>query len=208
MGIGSTLPIARERSDCRNLFLKTVHPDSTARISTGDHHGPRPRDCLFQALVMFVLLSAVSIPALAEMPPLPRGKGEYCVEPTDVMRKEHMNFLLHQRDKTVYDGIRTKQHSLNNCVDCHVQTNAENEFIPIDAPGQFCEVCHTYTSVKLDCFECHATRPDGDPTQAHLDAAHGPLVAKSFRSRGQNSILSPLERGTELNSVPGGADTE
>ena len=39
---------------------------------------------------------------------------EACVEPTDVMRKEHYLFLLHQRDKTVIDGIRTKNHSLAN----------------------------------------------------------------------------------------------
>ena len=32
--------------------------------------------------------------------------------------------------------------------------------IPVNAPGQFCESCHTYAAVKMDCFECHATVPD------------------------------------------------
>ncbi|NKB76110.1 MAG: hypothetical protein GKR96_03455 [Gammaproteobacteria bacterium] len=83
-----------------------------------------------------------------------------CVEPTDIMRRDHMNFLLHQRDKTVREGIRTKQHSLKGCVDCHVKNNDQGEFIPVNAPEQFCAACHTYTSVKIDCFECHATTPD------------------------------------------------
>ena len=52
-------------------------------------------------------------------------KGEVCVEPTEVMRKYHMDFLLHQRDKTVHQGIRTKNHSLVNCIDCHVQKNTQ-----------------------------------------------------------------------------------
>ena len=58
-----------------------------------------------------------------------------CVEPTDVMRRYHMDFLLHQRDKTVYKGIRTKRHSLQGCVDCHVNRDDQGRFIPINAPG-------------------------------------------------------------------------
>ncbi len=118
---------------------------------------------LIRMAVMPVLL-AFSAGLFAEMPALPKGKGEFCVEPTSVMRKNHMQFLLHQRDKTVIDGVRTKKHSLTGCIDCHIQNNNEGEAIPIDAPGQFCEVCHTYSSVKLDCFECHATKPDSNLT--------------------------------------------
>ena len=32
------------------------------------------------------------------MPPLPEAKGEQCVEPTEVMRRRHAQFILHQRD--------------------------------------------------------------------------------------------------------------
>jgi hypothetical protein len=71
-----------------------------------------------------------------------------------------MDFLLHQRDRTVQEGIRTSNYSLVECIDCHVQKNTEGEFVQVDAPDQFCEACHAYTSVKLDCFECHATTPD------------------------------------------------
>ena len=117
---------------------------------------------------ILAILTILSATAFAEPPVVPRGKGDACVEPTDVMRKQHMDFLLHQRDRTVHEGIRTKQHSLVECIDCHVQQNSEGDFIPVDAPEQFCQVCHEYTSVKVDCFECHATTPD---TAAGVDSA-------------------------------------
>ncbi|MBX2882514.1 MAG: sulfur reduction protein DsrJ [Granulosicoccus sp.] len=118
--------------------------------------------------LLIVFAMAFSPILLGDMPELPRGKGDFCVEPTDVMRKNHMAFLLHQRDETVINGIRTKKHSLVGCIDCHVQSNSDGDFIPVDAPDQFCEVCHTFASVKLDCFECHATTPD-EPHSAMND---------------------------------------
>ncbi len=116
----------------------------------------------FLTALTLLLTSVIFSGAIAAEPVIPRGKGEFCVEPTDVMRKDHMKFLLHQRDATVYDGVRTKKHSLNECVTCHVQSNTQGDFIPVNAPDQFCESCHTFASVKLDCFECHATTPDSE----------------------------------------------
>ena len=109
---------------------------------------------------MIIVCAVLLADAFADPPQLPRGKGDACVAPVDVMRKQHMDFLLHQRDRTVHEGIRTPRFSLVECVSCHVQENAAGESIPVDAPEQFCEACHTYVSVKLDCFECHATTPD------------------------------------------------
>ncbi len=86
-------------------------------------------------------------------------KGQGCVEPTDVMRRSHMDFLLHQRDATVYEGIRTVKHSLKACIDCHVSHDQQNKPVAINAEGQFCQACHVYAAVKVDCFECHATKP-------------------------------------------------
>lgn len=99
------------------------------------------------------------------------GKG--CVEPTDVMRAHHMEFLFHQRDATVHEGIRTVKHSLNACIACHVSHDAQGEPVPINAGGQFCQACHAYASVGLDCFDCHATKPTAaqSVTQAPLPAA-------------------------------------
>ena len=38
--------------------------------------------------------------------------AEHCVEPTEIMRRNHMDFLLHQRDETVLKGVRTQKYSL------------------------------------------------------------------------------------------------
>ncbi len=102
---------------------------------------------------------SISTPADIPLPAPPKAKGDRCVEPTDLMRRNHMEFLLHQRDETVHRGIRTKKHSLVECLTCHTQTDAAGHYIPINAPGQFCQDCHAYSGVKMDCFECHATKP-------------------------------------------------
>jgi hypothetical protein len=46
------------------------------------------------------------------LPVIPPAMGERCVEPNDVMRREHMDFLMHQRDDTVHAGIRGAKYSL------------------------------------------------------------------------------------------------
>jgi len=80
-------------------------------------------------------------------------KGEQCVEPVDVMRRNHMQLILHQRDKTMHEGIRTTQHSLNKCVDCH----ADKKTGSVLGKDGFCENCHRYSAVSIDCFECHSS---------------------------------------------------
>lgn len=89
----------------------------------------------------------------------PPAMGASCVEPTEVMRREHMQFLMHQRDETVHAGIRGAKHSLVGCIGCHVQRDAAGAAIPVNAKGQFCASCHAFAGVRMDCFECHATVP-------------------------------------------------
>lgn len=84
---------------------------------------------------------------------------DVCVEPTEIMRKEHYMFLLHQRDNTVIDGVRTKKHSLANCIDCHVSYDEKGKAIPINSEGQFCQQCHVKTATNITCFSCHAAEP-------------------------------------------------
>ena len=86
-------------------------------------------------------------------------KGAACVEPLPVIRREHMTFLMHQRDDTVHEGIRATRHSLTGCIDCHAAKDAAGRWVRIDAPGQFCASCHAYVSVEIDCFGCHAALP-------------------------------------------------
>ena len=92
--------------------------------------------------------------------PIPAAAGDTCVEPVGVMRREHMHMLMHQRDRTVHEAYRDKQHSLRGCVECHTNRTAEGQTIAVNADGQFCQACHAYAAVKMDCFECHATTPD------------------------------------------------
>ena len=89
----------------------------------------------------------------------PEGEGVKCVEPEDVMRRDHMNFILHQRDKTMYEGIRTSKYSLAECIDCHVQPDENGNIASVDTEEHFCNSCHEYAAVTIDCFECHADRP-------------------------------------------------
>ncbi len=92
-------------------------------------------------------------------PEIPPARGEQCVEPVDIMRRDHFDFMKHDRDKTVHQGVRSIRHSLAGCIDCHTSKDAKGQFIPINAEGQFCQSCHVYAAVKMDCFTCHAAVP-------------------------------------------------
>lgn len=84
---------------------------------------------------------------------------QQCVEPTDIMRRDHMKFLFLQRDATVLNGIRTGKYSLTGCINCHAQPAEDGKIVRAGDPEFFCTACHQYTSVKIDCFECHSDRP-------------------------------------------------
>ncbi|KAF0099528.1 MAG: hypothetical protein FD187_2175 [bacterium] len=90
------------------------------------------------------------------LPKLERGKGEKCVEDTQFMRRNHMELLKHQRDDTMRKGIRTTKHSLKGCVECHAGSQSGSVAAGKD---DFCMACHVYTGTRLDCWDCHATKP-------------------------------------------------
>jgi len=104
--------------------------------------------------------SDTTVASITEGPVIPRGIGEQCVADTALMRSDHMKLLNHQRDETVIDGVRGNPFSLVGCVNCHAQSDAEGRPVRIDAEGQFCESCHAYAAVKIDCFSCHAAVPE------------------------------------------------
>ena len=112
----------------------------------------------FAVAMLIVALTAAGF-ADAEEKRVPRvpvpvvkiEKGDTCVAPTKEMRRDHMNMLLHQRDRTLRQGIRDSRFSLKNCVDCH----ASRETGSVLGKDGFCSSCHAYASVSLDCFECH-----------------------------------------------------
>ena len=94
------------------------------------------------------------------VPVIGQGKGDACVADTDFMRRHHMDMLLHQRDETMQQGIRTERYSLKECVACHVVPGVDGLPVKAESPTHFCSSCHLYAAVKIDCFECHASRPE------------------------------------------------
>jgi hypothetical protein len=114
-------------------------------------------------LALAVLVSAAAFAAEDKKPsrvPLPKVNitkaGEKCVEPTDVMRRSHMDFILHQRDETMHRGIRTSKHSLKNCVNCHADPVTGS----VLGKDGFCSSCHHYAAVHIDCFGCHTHKAE------------------------------------------------
>lgn len=136
------------------------------------------------------------------------SEAQGCVEPTDIMRKDHMTFLFDQRDKTVHQGIRTKRHSLVGCVNCHASMDQNGKPIPINAAGQFCQSCHAYTGVKMDCFQCHATTPAmttsfGLPEHARLKTAKGLYPSRRAAPVTISVVLGPRTLNALLADAPG-----
>lgn len=93
-------------------------------------------------------------------PVIEAARGGACVADPAFMRRNHMTLLKHQRDDTLRGGIRKGQYSLKTCIDCHA-SKTTNSVAASDT--NFCQSCHTYAAVKLDCFECHSNKPQVKP---------------------------------------------
>lgn len=110
-------------------------------------------------------------------PVIERAKaGTQCVADPATMRREHPKMLEHQRDETVHGGIRGAKASLKACIACHASPSTGSVAA---AETNFCVSCHTYTAVRIDCFECHATKPA--PTAFHPVVPTGPNAAAAMR---------------------------
>lgn len=134
-------------------------------------------------------LSVPAMPGAFAAPVIERAaKGERCVEETASMRRNHMRFLEHTRDATVRGGIRGNKHSLKGCIDCHASRATGSV---AQASGDFCVACHTYTAVKIDCFDCHATKPAAAVAAAPSAAAATVSTAASAASAPAASASSP-----------------
>jgi hypothetical protein len=115
---------------------------------------------LFALLINVTALAGVQVEAVQAVEGSAKAdKLDACVAPTPFMRRSHFELIKHQRDITVHQGIRDTDDSLAGCVDCHAAKDAQGNFVPVNAPGQFCAACHEYTAATLDCFSCHAAKP-------------------------------------------------
>jgi predicted CXXCH cytochrome family protein len=89
------------------------------------------------------------------------AQSDQCVRPTAFMRRNHFEVIKHQRDVTVHQGVRNTEDGLAKCVDCHAERDSGGKAIPVNAEGQFCDGCHDYVAVNIDCFSCHTNVPGG-----------------------------------------------
>ncbi len=87
------------------------------------------------------------------------SETQACVEPIEVMRRQHMELIKHQRDETMHKGIRTTKHSLLECVNCHVTYDENQQPVAYKDERHFCSTCHQYAAVSIDCFQCHNSKP-------------------------------------------------
>ena len=147
------------------------------------------------ALVALSPLATAGDSAGVPKPVIQKAKGDQCVEDTDYMRKNHMKVLNHHRDKTVHEGIRTKQHSLKNCIECHATPDASGQRTVL-GKDHFCQSCHTYAAVQVDCFQCHSSKPAGNGTMHPIvstQSGPGAEAAASMRhhSLGKSPSLNP-----------------
>ncbi|RVU84055.1 sulfur reduction protein DsrJ [Leucothrix sargassi] len=115
--------------------------------------------------ILFALLAAACSQESAPVGTLMAAQKQFAsVEERDLhvieMRTNHMHLLKHKRDQTMYQGIRTPKHSLHACIDCHVPVPTKALVVKHTNPQHFCSTCHIALAVKIDCFECHADRPE------------------------------------------------
>jgi len=104
------------------------------------------------AVAALVTTGAVAGESRVPKPTITIENPGKCVAPVEEMRRNHMDMLKHTRDKTMRDGVRGMKTSLNGCIECHASKKTGSV---LGSNENFCQSCHTYAAVKLDCWDCH-----------------------------------------------------
>ena len=112
---------------------------------------------IIPGLIVFVALMTFPIwknmGNAGPVPKLEKPKGvTRCVESAQFMRTSHMKVLDDWRDEVLregdrvpieIEGVKYDKSLMNGCMKCHTEKK------------KFCDECHTYTSVKPYCWDCH-----------------------------------------------------
>lgn len=114
---------------------------------------------------LFAALLAAPALAGAPKPVIKIENPGQCIAPAEEMRHNHMEMLKHQRDRTLRQGIRGEKASLNECINCHASKTSGS----VLGKDGFCQECHSYAAVKLDCWDCHQPKA-GHPKAAAVGA--------------------------------------
>lgn len=113
------------------------------------------------------LAMPTSVSAGASKPVIKIENPGECIAPAEEMRRNHMEMLKHQRDRTMRQGIRGEKASLNECINCHASQKTGS----VLGEGGFCQECHSFAAVKLDCWDCHQPKA-GHPKAGQPKAEH------------------------------------
>ena len=152
----------------------------------------------FAGILMAGLFATLAASAQSDSVVTPGSKAEgmdACVAPTAEMRRYHMEYLKHDRVKTVRQGVRDLKNSLAGCVDCHSAKDDNGGYQPINADGQFCDGCHSYMAVTLACFQCHRKTPaDPDASSAKTSTGSQDHAFGLLLNQGESTMLTAEER--------------
>jgi len=137
---------------------------------------------LAACLGAMALLAIPSMPVVAggDLPKLEHAKGDKCVDEGGYIRRHHPELLKHHRDETMRKGIRTTKYSLKKCVECHAGSKTGSVAA---SKEDFCIACHSYAGVKLDCWDCHATKPGKRPSHQAAQPAVPSLMPSNGGSQ-------------------------
>ena len=109
---------------------------------------------------IFLSLSAVAMSGSKVVEGSKAAGLDSCVRPTTDMRRNHMDYLKHERVDVVHKGIRGSDFTLKQCVNCHASKDGQGHPVPVNANKQFCDACHEYAAVNIACFQCHRKVPE------------------------------------------------
>ncbi|MBU0752182.1 MAG: Hdr-like menaquinol oxidoreductase cytochrome c subunit [Gammaproteobacteria bacterium] len=123
--------------------------------------------CALSAVTALVSTGAVAGESRVPKPAITIENPGKCVAPVDEMRRNHMDMLKHTRDKTLREGVRGMKTSLNGCIECHASKKTGS----VLGNENFCQSCHSYAAVSLDCWSCHQPKANFKATGA-LPAGH------------------------------------
>jgi hypothetical protein len=143
---------------------------------------------LAQALLLAGLAATLAGCSKSEPPGpelLAQARGDQCVEPTDVIRRDHMNILMHERDEAKRYGRRNPDHGFVGCIDCHVSPTASRD----EPATHFCLACHQFNAVRMDCFQCHIDRPSDAAARQRVDLDGSIVEHLSIHAAGPTPVL-------------------
>ena len=149
-------------------------------------------------VVILALAVTLAAPASAEEaragygPVIPKATGDPHPEGNAYMRRWHMTMMTHDRDETVYEGDRDVNASLGECFECHTVKDDAGTPVTYADERHFCRTCHDFAAVRVDCFDCHRSTPEGfEEPAAH--AAHRATLPRGAEPGGVARLQAYLE---------------